>query len=156
MIRIKCGTCGTSQGYKTPDSGELSLPASEEARLVARGVADYVTRPVIGTTNDVATPPVDGSGVLTGENPPDGGNTTEVQENGVDDEDVLDIVDGHFTKESLMKMTRTNMEKLADDLGVDVKKCKTKSDIADILVTVEIPDDGDSNPPVINPEGPVT
>lgn len=48
MIRIKCGTCGTSKGYKTQADGAFSLPISEEARLVSRGVADYVTTPIIG------------------------------------------------------------------------------------------------------------
>ena len=48
MIRIICGTCGTSKGYMTEADGELTLPAAEEKRLVARGVAKYVTKPVIG------------------------------------------------------------------------------------------------------------
>ena len=36
MIRIKSGTCGTSQGYMTSADGELVLPAAEEKRLVSR------------------------------------------------------------------------------------------------------------------------
>lgn len=55
MIQIKSGTCGTSQGYKTRADGELSLPISEEARLVARGAAEYVMRPVKGSPTGVAT-----------------------------------------------------------------------------------------------------
>ena len=47
MIYITCGTCGTSQGYKNKNDGAITLPAAEERRLVARGVAEYVTRPVI-------------------------------------------------------------------------------------------------------------
>ena len=46
MIQITCGTCGTSQGYKTKNDGALTLPAAEERRLVARGVAEYVSAPV--------------------------------------------------------------------------------------------------------------
>ena len=56
MIRIKCGTCGTSQGYKTAADGKLTLSREEEARLVARGVADYVTRPVLNAVPDAGTP----------------------------------------------------------------------------------------------------
>ncbi len=56
MIRIKCGTCGTSQGYKTAADGKLTLPREEEARLVARGVADYVTRPILNAASDVGAP----------------------------------------------------------------------------------------------------
>lgn len=47
MIKIKCGTCGTSQGYVTAADGELRLSADEEKRLVSRGVAEYVTKPII-------------------------------------------------------------------------------------------------------------
>lgn len=56
MIRIICGTCGTSKGYKTAADGELTLSAAEEKRLVARGVAEYVTRPVIGPASDADSP----------------------------------------------------------------------------------------------------
>ncbi|MCI8857413.1 MAG: hypothetical protein HFH26_12840 [Clostridiaceae bacterium] len=55
MIRIKCGTCGTSQGYKTAADGKLTLPRTEEARLVARGVAEYVTRPILNAVPDAGT-----------------------------------------------------------------------------------------------------
>ena len=56
MIRIKCGTCGTSQGYKTAADGKLTLPREEETRLVSRGVADYVTRPILSTAPAPETP----------------------------------------------------------------------------------------------------
>lgn len=56
MIRIKCGTCGTSQGYKTVADGRLTLPCEEEARLVFRGVADYVTKPILNTAPDAGAP----------------------------------------------------------------------------------------------------
>ncbi|MCC8080167.1 MAG: hypothetical protein LIO57_08990 [Oscillospiraceae bacterium] len=46
MIKIISGTVSTSKGLKTSRSGELTLPAAEEARLVRRGVAAYAVRPV--------------------------------------------------------------------------------------------------------------
>ena len=60
MIRITCGTCGTSRGYKTQADGALTLPAAEEQRLVRRGVAEYATRPIIG--NGADSPVEDGDG----------------------------------------------------------------------------------------------
>lgn len=67
MIRIKCGTCGTSQGYKTAADGKLTLPREEEARLVSRGVADYVTKPILSTApapgGAAEDTPKDGAGV---------------------------------------------------------------------------------------------
>jgi hypothetical protein len=62
MIFITCGTCATSQGLKNSKSGELHLPPEEEARLVNRGVARYVTVPIVEADEDsVATPADDDS-----------------------------------------------------------------------------------------------
>ena len=139
MIQIICGTCGTSQGYKTAASGELSLPAAEEQRLVARGVAEYVTRPVMGPAavnvpyEETAAPNED---------------TAVLSEDEADTSDTLDIVDGHFTTESLMRMTRAEMEQLAADLTVDVSKCRNKGEIAALLTEVEVQaGDDDDIPP---------
>ena len=70
MIQIICGTCGTSQGYKTKNDGTLTLPAAEERRLVARGVAEYVTKPIIGPDTGVATPAEGKDGGGAGVTPP--------------------------------------------------------------------------------------
>ena len=142
MIRIICGTCGTSKGYKTAADGELALPAAEERRLVARSVAEYVTRPVMSPASD-ADSPVDGG---------DGGGA------GINSPNEDPPVDGHFTRESLMLMRRSDMEKLAGDLGVDVSRCKNKGDIADQLVEVEVeaPVEVDGGaPPELGAEAPV-
>ena len=50
----------------------------------------------------------------------------------------LDIVDGHFTVDSLMTLTRESMEELARDLGLDSAKCKNKSELAQLLAAVEL------------------
>lgn len=167
MIQIKCGTCGTSQGYKTPKDGAISLPISEEARLVSRGVADYVTRPIIGAAPGVATPAGGEEADGAGENLPntveapvgtdDGGDAPDVYEGVAEVNDTLNIVDGHFTKESLMKMERKDMEALAADLGVDVKKCRNKGEIAGLLAAIEVhhEDDAGEAPPNLSPEDPV-
>lgn len=42
MIRLKCGVYGAEDGMKRPKDGPFSLTDNEEARLVSRGVAEYV------------------------------------------------------------------------------------------------------------------
>lgn len=160
MIYITCGTCGTSKGYKSKKDGAITLPDAEERRLVTRGVAEYVTRPIIG--------PVDGGdGGGAGIDPPHEDPPVEGLENGGSEPpagdlpgsaETLDIVDGHFTRESLMLMRRPDMEKLAGDLGVDVSRCKNKGDIADLLVEVEVEapaESGGEAPPELGAEDPV-
>lgn len=154
MIYITCGTCGTSQGYKNKNDGAITLPAAEERRLVARGVAEYVTKPVIGPDTSVATPAEGEDGGGSGVTPPEGApasmgqetggsggeneDTGELQEGESEAPDALDIVDGHFTIESLMELSRAEMEKLAADLGVEVKRTMNKSEIAALLCAVEV------------------
>jgi hypothetical protein len=142
MIRIKCGTCGTSQGYRTQANGAFTLPASEEARLVARGVAVYATTPIIGDAPNASS---DGAEL----------SASAVKASQVSGASYLDIVDGHFTKESLLKMGRSDMESLAADLGIDVKKCKTKDEISELLAAVEVNADADADgeqPPTLSAE----
>lgn len=167
MIRIICGTCGTSQGYKTQADGELTLPAAEERRLVARGVAEYVTRPVFSPAGgaDSLVEGVNGGGA--GINPPAASPPLEGVESGGSGipgeelpggEDTLDIVNGHFTADSLLRLTRTGMEELAADLGVDVSRCRNKSEIAALLVQVEVEaptEDGGQALPELGAEDPV-
>lgn len=159
MVVIKCGTCGTSKGYKTKADGPISLPAAEEARLVARGVAEYVTKPVIGSETADATSQNDLAGGGPGENlSPDGtpGNEPEGT-NPDDDGDPPEIVDGHFTVESLMEtMTRKQLEAMAKNMDLDVSKCKNKEDVATLIAAVEVEgEDDDETPPQITPEDPV-
>lgn len=167
MIRIICGTCGTSQGYKTQADGALTLPAAEERRLVSRGVAEYVTRPIINPASDPDSPVEGEENGGAGIDPSDEDPPVEGLENGGGDIPSGDlpgsavtvgIIDGHFDRESLMQMTRPQMEKLAGDLGVDVSKCKNKGDIIDLLVEVEVgspAEAGGEAPPELGAEAPV-
>ena len=172
MIYITCGTCGTSQGYKNKNDGAITLPAAEERRLVARGVAEYVTKPVMGPDTGVATPAEGEDGGGVGETPPEGDPASTGQETGENDgtdedtgelqdgeaeaSDTLDIVDGHFTTESLMELSRAEMEKLAADLGVEVKRNMNKSEIAALLCAVEVQPGGNGEaPPELGAEEPV-
>lgn len=45
MIRMTNGVCGAKDGMKRASDGPFTLPAEVEARLVERGVAEYVTAP---------------------------------------------------------------------------------------------------------------
>ena len=169
MIRMICGVCRVDGNLKRAADGPFSLPQEQEVYLVNAGVAEFVPQ---WRTERVATPGEGedggGAGVTTPENDPastgqetgaGGGtdeDTGEPQEGEAEAPDTLDIVDGHFTVESLMELSRADMEKLATDLGVDVKKCRNKSDIAALLVTVEVHADGDGEaPPELDAEGPV-
>ncbi len=154
MIRIICGTCGTSQGYKAEDDGAFALPTAEEKRLVSRGVAEYVTRPVIG--------PAPAAGGLPGDVPP-----MEGPENGgsgiparalPDSAGIVDVIDSHFDRESLLQLTRPQLEQLAGDMGVDISRCKNKGDITDLLAQIEVdtPAEGSGEaPPELGAEEPV-
>jgi len=42
MIQMKSGVYGGKDGMKRPEDGPFSLSEQEEARLVSRGVAEYV------------------------------------------------------------------------------------------------------------------
>ena len=175
MIYITCGTCGTSPGYKNKNDGAITLPAAEERRLVARGVAEHVTKPVIGPDTGVATPaegednggagvtPPEGDPASTGQETGESGSadeeTAELHEGEAEAPDTLDIVNGHFTIESLMELSRADMEKLAADLGVEVKRTMNKSEIAALLCAVtefEVQPGGNGEAlPELGAEGPV-
>ena len=168
MIQIKCGTCGTSQGYKTAADGKLTLPREEEARLVARGVADYVTKPILNTASNAGAPAGETANSGQGVTPPNEGNAApSAEETGSGDQpikdgialdDTLDIVDGHITKDSLLRMSRSDMEGLAADLGIDIRKCKNKGEIAELISAVELDlaetADGE-DAPELGAEGPI-
>jgi len=140
----------------TSRDGPIDLADEEAERLVKLGVGKYTadSSPEVPTT-PVATPEGGGSGGRTTENPPDGeggSQEPETPENRLDPED-------------LIKMTRTDMEKLAADMGVDVSGAKNKTEIAQLLAAVPVSVDedagGDDNgdgedPPDLAPEVPET
>ena len=169
MIRMICGVCRVDGNLKRAADGPFSLPTEQEVHLVNAGVAEFVPQ---WRPERVATPAEDEDGSGAGETPPEddpastgqetgesggaGEETGELQEGEAEAPDTLDIVDGHFTTESLMELSRADMEKLAADMGVDVKKCRNKSEIAALLAAVEVQADGDGEaPPELGAEAPV-
>lgn len=131
MIYITCGTCGTSQGYKTSADGALSLPACEEARLVSRGVAEYVTRPVTGEDPDALPEPL-----------PSGNEPQDIQEAGgaeppADGDEEPDSGD---EAAQLERMTKAELEQMARDLGLDISTARTKRDLAALIAAADAPE----------------
>lgn len=143
MIQIKCGTCGTSKGYKTSADGAISLPASEEARLVSRGVAAYATKPIVDAPPAVPpappsdggeppVPPLDTSGGEPPVEPPVSG--------GEGDPDAAEVA-------RLERMQRPDLEQMAADLGLDFSGARNKHELAVLIVAAGEPDGGE--PPVL-------
>lgn len=147
MIRIKCGTCGTSQGYKTQADGAFSLPVSEEARLVSRGVADYVTEPIIGANPGIAMP----ASALEGGEAGEAEGVEAPNGNGV----------GHLDEEQLKTMSLNDLKDLAKELGVKTTGLRSIAAYAKAIAAVEVApgeeiaaEDGET-PPDLGVEAPV-
>jgi hypothetical protein len=159
MIKMICGVCRVDGTLKRAADGPFSLPQEQEVYLVNTGVAEFVPQ---WRPERVATPAEGEDGGGSGETPPEGDpastgqETAELQEGEAEAPDTLDIVDGHFTTESLMELSRADMEKLASDLGVEVKRTMNKSEIAALLCAVEVQPGGSGEAlPELGAEGPV-
>lgn len=147
LIHITNGTYGfNDNGFirpKTRQDDPFEVPDAEAKRLVELSVAEYV-----GTA--LASHPADdgeSAPAPTGENtsgavePTGAPLAPPAEPDEPAPEDCIDIVDGHMTVDSLMTMTRSDMEALAEDLGLDVKKCRNKGEIAALIAQVEIDED---------------
>lgn len=158
QVKIISGVYGYKpQGAKFIEpvhAGALCIVTDEEAvRLeklrIGVCVGDAAAESVIPP---VATPAGGDDDSDAGENPPAGQGGAESEDGGT-----LDIVNGHFTAESLTLMTKANLNKLAKDLGTDVSKCKNKAEMVAILTAIEVSADEDGEePPAIGAEDPVT
>lgn len=172
MIKMICGVCRVDGTLKRAADGPFSLPQEQEVYLVNAGIAEFVPQ---WRPERVATPAEGEDGGSAGATPPEDAPTSmgqETSKNGSVDEgtaelqdgeaeapDTLDIVNGHFTIESLMELSRADMEKLAADLGVEVKRTMNKSEIAALLCAVtefEVQPGGNGEAlPELGAEGPV-
>lgn len=178
MIRLITGFTWYGGMTYTPESGAFELPEGIEKHLVKAGAAEYVSAPLA----TVPAAPCGKDGGATGENTSGAANAAEGAVTPVsggaggegkqiaaapaeprnDDpekppapEECIDVVDGHMTEESLLRLTRKALEKLAAELGLDAAKCKNKGEIAALIAQVEVEapedaaDDGEA-PPVIS------
>ena len=133
-VKITSGIYGYRRpGAKRPDpkhAGDVvDLPDEEAVRLEQLKVGVILGTAEEHTAEPVATPHASESKGTQGVDKCEGENAAD----GAVIPDTLDIVDGRFTEDSLMAMTRADMEHMAEDLGVDVSKCKNKSEIAKLL-----------------------
>ena len=157
-IKIISGTYGHRPAGavhpKPISAGETcDVPEGEAKRLIDLGIALPVAQvPAKG----IATAPAASAGLGPGVTMSEGKNPQEAFP--FEDGEVLDVVDGHLTVESLMKLSRADMESLAEGAGVDVSGCKTKADVIAELVKVEFdpmqPDDSEPLPQ-LDAEAPV-
>lgn len=156
-VKITSGIYGYRKpGAKRPDpkcAGDVvELPDEEAMRLEQLKVGVILGTAEEHPTEPVATPSASESEAAQGVDKAEDENAAD----GVVIPDTLDIVDGHFTEEGLMSMTRTDMEHLAEDLSVDVSKCKNKGEIAKLLAAVEIePSEDDDDTPDLGVAPPV-
>ena len=155
MIRVISGVCRVGTKLMRPADKPFSITKEEEEYLVEQGVAKYVTEET--PVEEVATPPVAPDGAAAGVNSDDGKNGAEGTQGGDGDTaPVAAIVDGHFVKDDLMKLTRDKLNKLAEDLGIeDPDKCANKGEVADLIAAIEVGDDEGDELPNLGAEEPV-
>ena len=110
MIRIICGSCGTSKGLLSASARNISLPDAEEKRLVKFGVAEYISAEATETCqNDSFDAQTADSAVIC--------------ENGSE---------GCFEA-----MTIKELECYAEENGIDISGLKKKADIIRAITSAE-------------------
>ena len=147
-VRMIFGSYGLPDGkfgVKLIDCGQTcEVDDAEAERLIALGVAAPV----------VATPQEPQAETGTGENTPA-------------PETPQEPLSGSLDPEQLSTMTKANLKKLAEDMGLDTSGCNVKADFVALIAAEEFPvdpedddededavDDGDT-PPDLGAEAPV-
>lgn len=155
MIRLISGVCRVGNKLMRPADKPFSITKEEEEYLVEQGVAKYVTEEK--HAEGVVTPPVDPDGAAAGVNSGNDENGADgTQGGGEETEDALTIVDGHYVKEELMKLTRPELNAMAESLGLDGASCDNKGQVADLICAIEVAgNDEGGQMPNLNPEDPV-
>lgn len=110
MIKIICGTCGTSKGNKTEKDGWLTLPPVEEARLVKRKVAVFANSIQQIRENDAKNT----VGVLDAAEAAE--NAAKVQQ----EDEVADY-------EELEDLSLNELKTIAKGLNIPTTKCRSKA-----------------------------
>lgn len=151
-IRIVSGCYGARVDGKLAviEKGHtVDVHEDEAAELVGLGVAVYTKEPVLvdkTPKNDVA----EDADIVPEEK-------SEPAESAPEGLETPDGIESHLDAEDLQEMTYANLKKLATDMGLPVKKLRTKQALIDALVQEPVyvnPDD--EAPPDIEAEGPVT
>lgn len=149
-IEIINGTYGFRPvGSRHPISidrgGICEVPDEEAQRLYRMGVA----RPAVEEAAPAVATPCEGEdGSTAGVNPPDSENGAEGEES------------AHLDAEQLKELTNTKLRELAEEMGIDTAKLKTKAQLIAAITDVPLEnsdndENGDNTPPAIGAEPPV-
>lgn len=152
-VRIISGT----YGYRPPNSkhpvsksiGDIVTISDDEAmRLITLKVAELVDAqsPVspLSALSDELDKSCEGVDTDLAKAPPE-------SEEGAD---TAEVIIGHFDAEQLMELTKAELLKLADEMGVDVSSSDSKAEIVAAITQVEVTA-GDMVPPDLSAEAPV-
>lgn len=140
MIRIIKGVYGyvTPNGIvkpKTGKDGPFELTVEQEARLVRLGVAAYVVPEVPAEDEDEA------------ENEPE----NKEHEN----EPVEPVETGNLDPEQLKELTNAELKELAEEMGIDTGKLRTKALLIEAITAAEVipgsVEDGGETPSEFDP-----
>ena len=117
-----------------------SLPDEEAARLVALDVAVYADAPA-ETPATPATHPADGEGLPSqSTDAPDGECPLEAAPRGGE------AVSADMEVTRLERMPKTDLERMAQDMGVDTSGARNKHDLAVLIVAASAAADGEAPP----------
>ena len=152
-VKITSGIYGYRKpGAKRPDpkhAGDVvDLPDDEAVRLEQLKVGVIIGAAEDSNAELVATPAEDDDGAVAGVDTANQGEPAGGAEA------------AHLDPEQLKELTNAKLKELADDMGIDTSKLKTKAQliaaITDIPLEDAIPEEGDGeNPPELGAEGPV-
>lgn len=148
MIRMISGSTRIGKRIYTPVDGCFEATPEVEERLVAQKVAVFVPEE---HAEDVATPPA-------GSDENQACGDTAALNDAAEGEET-----GHLDPEQLKTMTNGKLCELAQDMGIDTAKLKTKAQliaaIAEVPLEDAISEDDDARsgevPPALEPEAPV-
>ena len=150
-IRIVNGVAAVHPNgeFKVVRRGQTATIAEDEAaELVGLGVAVYTKEPVLvdkTPKNDVA----EDAGIVPEEK-------YEPAEPAPEGLKTPDGIESHLDAEDLQEMTVENLKNLAADMGLPVKKLRTKQALIDALVKEPVYVDPDDEAlPVVEAEGPI-
>lgn len=143
-VVIKAGVYGRrdEKGRVLPVAkGErVTLSDEEAARLVALDVAAYAAIPAQAPDSPPAAPPGGAEPAGASTDTPSGSPATETATGGEED----GSADAEAAK--LEKMSKADLEKMAQDMGVDISGARNNHERAVLIAAASASDDGDSPP----------
>lgn len=142
MIKMISGETRIGNQTRKPADGWFCAPPEAENRLVRAGAAVYAQE---CGAEGVATLCAGEIGIGTGANPPASENTAEGVES------------AHLDPEQLGELTNAKLRELAEDMGIDTARLKTKTQLIEAITAEEVSpgnEDGEA-PPALDVEAPV-